>query len=230
MSYPQPLQLRIRRALLKGLFRNIFRVLFRIEIHGRENVPRESAYLMAHNHVSIIEPAFILAFWPVNAEAIGAQELWSRPGQNLIIQIYGTTPVHRGTADRELIKMMLEVLGRGSPLLIAPEGTRSHVPGMGRAQPGIGYLIEMARVPVLPIAIIGSSDENLKRAFQFKRPRLKMIIGEPFTLPAIESRGKARREARQRNADQVLIRVGSYLPEAYWGVYADEIRNDQAGQ
>jgi 1-acyl-sn-glycerol-3-phosphate acyltransferase len=230
MSYPQPLQLRLRRAFIKGLFRNIFRILFKLEIEGLENVPASGAYLMAHNHVSIIEPAFILAFWPVNAEAIGAQELWSRPGQNLVIRFYGTTPVQRGVADRGLIKTMLEVLGRGSPLLIAPEGTRSHVPGMGRAQPGIGYLVEKARVPVLPIAIIGSTDKNLKLAFEFKRPQLKMVIGAPFALPPIESSGKARREARQQRADEVLIRVGEFLPESYWGVYEEEIRNIQAGQ
>jgi 1-acyl-sn-glycerol-3-phosphate acyltransferase len=46
-------------------------------------------------------------------------------------------------------------------------------------------------------------------------------IGRPFTLPAIEGRGEARREARQRNADLVMQHIAGLLPPEYRGVYAD---------
>jgi 1-acyl-sn-glycerol-3-phosphate acyltransferase len=224
MAYPQTTQLKIRRFALKFVFRQIFRMAFRLKIRGWEKIPRKGAYIIAHNHVSIIEPALILSFWPINAEAIGAAELWTRRGQAGIIRMYGTLPVHRGSAERELIRTMVAVLDAGTPLLIAPEGTRSHTPGMGPAQAGIGYMIDQARVPVLPIGVIGSSDEDLRAAAKFKRPQLEMNIGEPFTLPEIEGSGHVRREARKQNTELVMMQICSLLPEAYWGVYAEKYR------
>ena len=221
MPYPQSTMLKARRLMIKGIFRQIFRLTFRLKFEGLENIPSGGAYILAHNHVSIIEPALILSFWPVNAEAIGASELWTRRGQAFVIKTYGTVPVHRGSAERELIRTMISVLEAGSPLLIAPEGTRSHTPGMGQAQPGIGYMIDLARVPVLPIGVIGSADENLTAALRFKRPELVMNIGEPFLLPEIEGSGHVRREARKRNTEQVMMRICELLPEEYWGVYAE---------
>ncbi len=228
MAYPESFQIKLRREFLRRTFRVIFHVLFRLKVTGLENVPQTGACIVAHNHVSIIEPALVLAFLPRRAEAIGAQELWTRRGQSVIIRLYGTMPVRRGDAQRDLIKKMLEVLNAGSPLLIAPEGTRSHVPGMGLAQPGIGYLLDQARVPVVPVAIVGSTDDNLKAAFRFKRPTMTMHLGTPFEIPPIGLGGKDRREARQKNADQVMIRIGAMLPEEYWGVYAEPIRTAKA--
>lgn len=224
MAYPEPFQLKVRRYFLKGVFRFLLRVLFRLEIRGAENIPKSGAYVIAHNHVSIIEPALVLSYWPVNAEAIGAAELWTRRGQSSVIRMYGTLPVHRGSPERELIRTMLDVLKAGSPLLIAPEGKRSHVAGMGPAQQGIGYMIDQAGVPVVPVGVIGSTDANLSAAFKFKRPRLAMVIGKPFRLPEIEGAGHVRRDARKHNTEVVMLKICELLPEEYWGVYAEKFR------
>jgi 1-acyl-sn-glycerol-3-phosphate acyltransferase len=220
MAYPEPFTLKLRREFLRRTFRQVFRLLFKLKISGWENIPPAGAYLIAHNHVSIIEPAFILSFWKTRAEAIGAQELWTRRGQAWIIKLYGTIPVRRGEAQRELLRKMLAVLNQDSPLLIAPEGTRSHVPGMKQAEPGIGYLIDQADALVVPVGIIGSTDANLKAAFRFEKPALEMRIGTPFRIPPIAASGQERRAARQHNADAVMLKIGALLPEEYWGVYA----------
>ncbi|GAB4581229.1 MAG: lysophospholipid acyltransferase family protein [Anaerolineales bacterium] len=215
-----PWPLRFRRNVLRFLFRQVFRITYRIRFYGKENIPAEGAYLIAHNHVSVVDPAVILAFWPISVQAIGAVELWQRPGQNWLVQLYGTLPVNRGEMDRQFIQSAVDVLRSGLPLLIAPEGTRSHTPGMKRANPGIAYLVERAQVPVLPVAVTGNSDEHLKLAAKGKRPLLEVRVGELFLLPPMEGQGAARREARQRNADLVLEQVAELLPEAYRGVYA----------
>ncbi len=224
MSYPQPVLLKFRRFILKRAISKLIRILFRLEINGWENIPKSGGYLVSHNHVSIIDPAWVGSFWPINLEVIGAAELWNRRGQSSIVRLYGTLPVHRGSAERDLLRTMIEVLKSGTPLLIAPEGTRSHIPGLVHAQPGIGYLIDQASVPVLPIGMIGSTDENLSLAFKFKRPKMTMNIGKPFTLPPIEGSGHARREARKKNTEIVMMKICELLPEEYWGVYAEKYK------
>lgn len=220
----RPLQ--IRRNLIKALFRGVFRLFFRIKITGKENIPTAGAYLIAHNHVSIVDPALVLSFWPANADAIGTEELWSRPGQNIIVRFYGTTKVGRQrTVDREFLKQLVANLRKGRPLVIAPEGKRSHQLGMLRAEPGIAYLADQANVSVLPVSVLGSLASNVQAAFRLKRPLLEMRIGAPFKLPDLKSIRASKREARQKNADLVMRKIAEMLPAEYWGAYNDAFSN-----
>ena len=217
--YKVPFGIRLFRAVMRPLFRGLFHLLARVRITGRENVPRDGAYLIAMNHVSLYEPPFLLAFWPVAPEAVGAVDIWSRPGQSTLARLYGGIPVHRGEYDRQLIKTMLAALESGRPLAIAPEGGRSHSPGMQRALPGVAYAIDQAGVPVVPVGIVGTSDDFMQRALRGRRPTLEIHIGRPVHLPPVQGKGEDRRLARQRNADLIMIHIAALLPVEYHGVY-----------
>lgn len=223
-AYTVPWYRRFIRFLMRPLFRGLFHILSRVHISGLENVPAKGPYLVAINHVSLFEPPFILAFWPVALEAAGAIEIWERPGQNILVRLYGGIPVHRGEYDRQLVEDMLAVLKSGHSLLIAPEGGRTHTIGMRRANPGAAYIVDQACTPVVPVGILGTTDDFLKRALHWERPAIEMRIGPPFTLPPLEGRGEARRLARQRNADQIMLRIAALLPSEYHGVYANLIQ------
>jgi 1-acyl-sn-glycerol-3-phosphate acyltransferase len=142
MPYNVPARIRLARKILRLCFRGVFHVLSPVHIQGLENVPSSGAYLIAINHVSLYEAPFIVSFWPVAPEAAGAADIWQRKGQSTLVRLYGGIPVHRGEYDRQLLETMLEVLRSGRPLLLAPEGGRSHVPGMKRGMPGVAYLVE----------------------------------------------------------------------------------------
>ncbi len=212
---------RAMRVILRPIFRGLFHILAKVRISGTENIPKHGAYLTAINHISIFEPPFILAFWPKPLEAAGASEVWERKGQDILVRLYGAIPVHRGRYDRKLLEAMVSVLQSGRPLLIAPEGGRSHQPGLRRAFPGAAYVVEKTNVPVVPVGIIGSTDDFFSRAIRGERPVLEMRIGKPFHLPPIEGNGEERRLARQRNADMIMMHIAQLLPQEYRGAYAD---------
>jgi 1-acyl-sn-glycerol-3-phosphate acyltransferase len=212
--------------VLKFIFKPLFQLLFDVKISGRENIPTDSSYIIAYNHISVFEPPFILAFWPEFPEALAGHDVWDRTGiQGTMVKFFGAIPVKRGEYDRESMETMLTALRGGRPLMLSPEGGRSHDIGMRRAHPGIAYLVDRADVPVVPVAIVGTHDNSFKEAISAKRrPPFELRIGEPFRLPAITEKGKARREARQRNADQVMLHIGAMLPEKYHGVYLGQIK------
>lgn len=220
-EYRVPVRISLSRALLRPLFRGLFHVLSRVRITGKENVPRAGAYLITINHVSLFEPPLAIAFWPVAPEAIGAVDIWARRGQATLARFYGGIQVHRGEYDRRLLDTMLAVLNSGLPLLMAPEGRRSHKPGMQRARPGAAYVVDKTGVSVVPVGIMGSSDDFLRCALRGERPTLEIHIGRPFTLPPVEGKGKARRDALQRNADEIMRQIAALLPPEYRGVYAN---------
>jgi 1-acyl-sn-glycerol-3-phosphate acyltransferase len=220
-EYRAPLRYRLSRPILRATFRSIFRILGRVKITGRENVPFGKPYIAAINHVSIFDPPFAAAFWPETLEIIGASDVFDKPGQGQLLKLYGVTPVHRGDYDRALMDWILLVIRSGKPLLIAPEGGRSHVTAMRRAKPGIAYMVAATRVPVLPVGLVGTTDDFWQRARRGEKPILEMRIGKPIDLPPIEDKGAARHEARQRNADLVMSYVAGLLPEEYRGIYAE---------
>lgn len=211
----------LRRNFLRVTMRFVFRTLGRVTLTGLENVPLGTAYMAAANHVSIYDPPVLLSFWPEILQGIGAIEVFDKPGQGELLRMWGVVPVHRGQYDRELLDAVLKMLRLGYAVMIAPEGGRSHVPGLRRAKPGIAYLLEETRVPVVPVGIVGTTDDFLKRGLAGKRPSLELRIGQPFTLPPLEGRGEERRQARQRNADLVMQHIAALLPPEYRGVYAD---------
>jgi 1-acyl-sn-glycerol-3-phosphate acyltransferase len=220
-AYRIPWRFRILRFVLKPFFRGVFHILGRITVVGKENVLYGKPYVVAMNHVSIFDPPFVAAFWPDQLEIIGAADVFDKPGQGQLIRAYGVIPVHRGDYDRVLLTRIIHIIRSGVPLLIAPEGGRSHVPAMRRAKPGISYIIEQTGVPVIPAGLVGTTGDFWQRAKRGERPQLEMRIGKPFTLPEITVKGNERHAARQQNADLVMRHLAGLLPEEYRGVYAE---------
>ena len=221
-NYRVPLHNRLARFLLKPVFRGLFQVLARVRLEGQENLPFVQPYLATFNHISAYDPALAIVLWPEMIEIIGAREIWGKPGQGQLAWLYYGIKISRGEYDRVVFDKALSVLNSGRPLLMSPEGGRSHATALRRAKPGLAFILERAGVPVVPVGIVGTTDDFLSRALRGERPVLEMRIGKSFWLPPVTGRGEERRESRQRNADLVMAHVAGLLPEHYRGVYAEE--------
>ena len=224
-DYAIPLGIRIVRPVIKAILRGIFHILSPITIEGKENIPYGKPYIVAMNHVSLFDPPFIASFWPEMLEIIGAQSVFEKFGQKQLLQAYGVIPVHRGNYDRALLDKVFKALSSGRPLLIAPEGGRSHEVAMKQAKPGVAYIFEKAQVPIVPAGIIGTTSDYWQRAKRGERPALTLRIGLAINLPPSVSKGKERRESRQQNADLVMSHIANLLPATYHGGYAG--KNDK---
>jgi 1-acyl-sn-glycerol-3-phosphate acyltransferase len=221
-SYHIPPHIQLNRLFLRPAIRAIFNMMGRIKIVGKENVPLGKPYVIAINHISIFDPPLAVSFWPEQPEVIGASDVFKKKGQGLILSMYGVIPVHRGDYDRALLEKIIAILKAGRPLVIAPEGGRSHELAMRRAMPGVGYIIEHAQVPVVPVGLVGTTDDFWQRATHGEKPLLEMRIGKPIIFPPVTEKGAARREARQHNADLVMRYIAGLLPKEYHGVYAGQ--------
>lgn len=219
-AYKVPFHYRALRFVMRPLARGIFRLLANVKVSGVEHIPYGKPYLVAMNHISIFDPPFAGAFWPERLEVIGAADVFDKPGQGLLLKMYGVIPVYRGDYDRALLTKVIRILNSGLPLLIAPEGGRSHVTAMRRAKPGIAYIVEQTGVPVVPAGVVGTTRDFFQRALRGPKPTLEMRIGKPIILPHSTVKGTQRHEARQQNADLVMSHLAGLLPEEYRGVYA----------
>jgi 1-acyl-sn-glycerol-3-phosphate acyltransferase len=218
-EYSVPFPNRVARGILRVICRSLYHLLSDVRITGKENIPATGAYLITINHISYFEPPLALAFWPEAPEALGSIEVWQRPGENVLARLYRGIAVHRGEYDRKPIEMIITALQSGRPVCLAPEGRRSHERGMNRAKPGVAYIVEKTGVPVIPVAIVGTSEQFFSQGIHMKRPHVEMRIGKPVHLPAVEGKGAARHQSLQANADIIMLAIASMMPDEYHGYY-----------
>jgi len=220
-QYRVPLHIRFNRRLMRVSFRGLFHLLGKVELCGMDKIPQHNKYVIAFNHVSLVEVPFIVAFWPTIVEIIGAAVVWERRGHAIVAKMWEGIQVKRTEFDREVFRKVEMVIDAGFPLMISPEGTRSRSPGLGRGKPGVAYIVDKGQLPVLPVAVIGNTIDFLHQGFRGKRPTIQLFVGDLINIPPLTGRGEERRNMRQNNTDIIMARIAEMLPESYQGVYSE---------
>jgi len=168
----------------------IFKWLNRVEVFGKENIPRrgEEGVMLLYNHISAIDPFLVGAtampfFSPVWWRAPAKEELFDIPIIRNILASWGAFPVRRGKRDLEAIRKMVEMLSH-SVVVIAPEGRRSHDGQLQQGRAGVGKIIYDARPrKVIPVRLRGV-DAILPIGTIFPRvgKRVTITYGAPIDL------------------------------------------------
>ncbi|MCW2671416.1 MAG: putative transferase match [Frankiales bacterium] len=167
-------------AALRPFGRLLFRGAFRLTVLGTENVPASGAVLLAGNHTGFLDGPLVWAFSPRPATFLTKSELFVGPLGRALGWL-GQVPVHRGRPDRRALHAALAVLRDGGAMGVFPEGTR----GAGvleSVSDGLAWLALRSRVPVVPIAVLGTAQAMPKG----QRPRLRapvtLAFGPPVSL------------------------------------------------
>ena len=162
--------------------------------------------LLVSNHQSNLDPGLIGAVLPCQSNFLAKKELFSVPVIGWIIKTCNGIPLDRGGVDRGALKRAIHVLRTGEKLLLFPEGTRSLDGQLGQGKPGAGMIAAMAGVPCVPIYIDGSGKAMPKGASMIRPHKIKVLFGEPFSLPQ-KSEGTSTKEYYQQCADEMMSRI-----------------------
>lgn len=212
------------RNFVRGLIRFIFNSIARFEIRGKENVPESGAFVIAVNHIGIIDIAMFHYVFDRYDMFIPVGEKWENTGW--IRWLAGNLNflfVDRFNPDLKALRKMIALMDSGNSLVIAPEGTRSKTGALIEGKPGVAYLAARSGFPVVPVAITGTEDKvifgNIKR---LRKSPVTLTAGKPFTLPPIPREN--REETLQAFTDEIMCQIAALLPERYHGAYAEHPR------
>ena len=159
----------------------VFHLFFSIEIKGRKNFPKKSAFIIASNHLSYLDPPIIGFACPRKLNFFAKSSLFKIKIFSNLIKILGAIPIEREGSPLTLRKG-LDILKKGEGLVIFPEGTRSKNGEIKEGKPGIGFLVAKSKVPVIPIRLIGT-DKALPCGRKFIRiAKVKVIVGKPLYI------------------------------------------------
>jgi 1-acyl-sn-glycerol-3-phosphate acyltransferase len=206
LPYPR---LTVRRKILGAIGRFLMRVLARPQIEGLENIPEEGPVILAGNHVSSLEPVFMFLFTERQVEPIGAGDMPFDGALDLIVNYYGIIPVNRGQLDRKAMSKAVSVLEQKGFLGIYPEGG-IWFPGQMRTHIGVSLLSHRGQAKVVPIGFSGFRD-SWNQAFSFKRPVLKMKVGEAIPALSTENDDRPIKDIYQEYADNVMEKVNELI-------------------
>ncbi len=206
--------------IIRGLIRLIFKLIARVEVSGYEHLPRETSFVIATNHLGIVDVP--LAFYALDRwdMFVVVGEKWRDIGLfRWVGKHFNFIFIDRFKPDIKALRRILSLMEENNILVIAPEGTRSRTGALIEAKPGVSYLATKLNRPIVPVAITGSEDEtilgNLKR---LRRSPITVTAGPAFQLPPLPREN--REEFLKRYTDEIMCHIAALLPEKYRGVYA----------
>ena len=191
-----------------------------ITVTGQERVPRDGPLIIVANHQSNADPPVMVYAVPRPVFFMAKRSLFWGPMVSYLLRAVHVYPVDRDGRDMDALRWAQRTLESGRALLIFPEGTRS--PGaLRKATDGLAYLALSSGAPVLPVGITGTERIRGMFCIAFHFQRLRVTIGEPFTLPRGE--GRLDRAQLQAATGEVMDRIAAVLPPEYRGVYAGSV-------
>lgn len=164
---------------------------------GRERLPWRGPAVLVSNHASLIDILVLFAlFRPFKWVSKASNFKLPFIGWNMTLNDY--VPLVRGNRD-SIVKMMADChahLGRGSPVLLFPEGTRTRDGNLLPFKDGAFRLAVEARCPLVPIVIHDTGD-CLPKHGMILRQRMHALVEvlEPID-PAGRDPGELRDEVR----------------------------------
>ena len=212
------------RNIIRWLIRLLFNIIARVEVKGYENLPQDGSFVIATNHLGIVDVPiayYALDRWDM---FILIGEKWQNVGLfRWVGKYFNFIFIDRFNPDIKSLRKAISLMEEDNILVIAPEGTRSRVGSLIEAKPGVSYLAARLNRPILPVALTGTEDSalfgNLKK---LRRTHITVTAGPTFTLPSLPREN--RDEALKRYTDEIMCRIAVLLPEKYRGVYANHPR------
>ncbi len=210
-----------RRRLLRWLLKTIGFTLFAKldHVEGLEYIPQQGPAILMINHIAFIDPIVVLHVVPRNIIPLAKIEVYGYPIVGIFPRLWGVIPVRREEVDRRAVQQVLEVLGKGEIVLVAPEGTRAN--HLSQARQGIAYLSSRSGAPIIPVAVEGTIGFPALRfvSAAWKTPGAVVRFGRPFRFR--QELGRPDRDQLRQMTDEAMYILASMLPVNRRGYYAD---------
>jgi len=187
------------------------RTYFRAKVYGAEHVPKSGGFIISPIHRSNLDTPIIALITKRRLRYMGKESLWKSKFGAWFLTSLGGFPVDRATADRDALRACIEVVNRGEPLVMFPEGTRQFGPTVCEMFDGPAYVACRTQVPILPVGL-GGTERAMPKGRKFPFPaKIVIVVGEPLYPPPPPESGRVPRRAvkelteRLRDEIQVLF-------------------------
>lgn len=186
----------------------------KLTVIGKENIP-DTPVLFVSNHQSYFDILVTHNSAKRPMGFVAKKEMEKYPLLPLYMRDIGCIFLNR-TDPREGVKTIQEGARRieaGHSMLICPEGTRSKCDDMNEFKEGSLKMAEKAKVPVVPVAIIGTNRLlECRPGFKIRKGKVTVVYGSPFMLSELPPEYKRKPAAYTQNIIRNLMAEAAETP------------------
>ena len=136
------------------------KLVYRLEVYGKENIPKDNRYIIAPNHLSTLDPPTIAAISKRPVAFMAKKELFNNPFLCWWLNWLGAFAVDRENLSVSTIRTVLTISKTNWVFGIFPQGKRQ-TPGMiSEITKGFASLAKTTKCGILPVGIIGTQESR----------------------------------------------------------------------
>jgi 1-acyl-sn-glycerol-3-phosphate acyltransferase len=186
------------------------RLYHRLQIIGRENLPKSAPFILVANHSSHLDALLLGAAVPWKLRQslfpIAAGDVFfETPAVSIFsAMMLNALPMWRHRCGSHAMQELRErLIGEPAIYVLFPEGTRSRDGQMGRFKPGIGMIVATTSVPIIPCHLSGAH-AAFPPGVRLPRPlQIRLRVGSPCTFENVANERAGWQEIAQRLETEV---------------------------
>jgi 1-acyl-sn-glycerol-3-phosphate acyltransferase len=162
---------------------------FRVRSYGRDNIPKEGAFVLISNHQSYLDPVLCGTTSHRRLGFLARDTLFTHWFFGKLISSLGTIPVKLGEADITAMRKVIAKLKEGEAICLFPEGTRSADGRIERFKPGFGLLCRRGNAAIVPTVIDGAFECWPRHKKLFSRGPIWVCFGKAISAEQAKNMG-----------------------------------------
>jgi len=135
-----------------------FKLIYRLEVYGKENIPKNNEYIVAPNHLSTLDPPLMAGVFPRPLAFMAKKELFYNPFLNWWLNWLGAFAVDRENLSVSTIRTVLTIKKTKWAFAIFPQGRRQEPGVISGITKGFASLAKTTKCGILPVGIVGTHE------------------------------------------------------------------------
>lgn len=136
------------------------KVVYKLEVQGKSNIPKNNAYIVAPNHLSLLDPPMVAAVLNKPVAFMAKKELFKNPILRWWLNWLGAFAVDRENLSVSTIRTVLTIKKTEWVFGIFPQGTRQEPGVISDITKGFASLAKTTKCGILPVGIIGAHEKK----------------------------------------------------------------------
>ena len=146
---------------------------------GKENLPKNGPYILAPNHISLLDPFVLHSKHNRPTTYLMAEDLEDLDWKELWLPwLYGVLLVNRKNLKPSTIKTTQKQIEKNEPICIFPEGT-SLGEGLKPLKDGAAYFAIKNKIPIIPVSLSGT-EKIAPKLKKLQRAKVDICFGSPI--------------------------------------------------
>ena len=165
--------------------------MFGVRTRFAEPLPDCGGLIVLSSHQSHLDPLLLGLACDRRLSSLARSSLYTFKPFGFIITALDAVPIDRNASAVAAMKTVIKRLEDGAAVIIFPEGTRTATGRLGEIKSGFALIAKKAKVPIVPVAIVGAWECWPKTRLLPRPGRIRLEFGRvirPEEIAALDDR------------------------------------------